>query len=180
MDWILEHLQVLFVIAIAIVAVLQKLKLVRPGEGAPGAPPADSENAERTRRIQEEIRRRIMERRGLMPGAPPSRDVAEAAPGYPEAPPVIQEVRPIVVAPPLPALAATEIRLTDLERQQELIGQFRELEASRQASTVTVPGSMAGGEPAPAHRLLPDLRSRAGLRHAVVLREVLGPPVGLR
>ena len=66
-----------------------------------------------------------------MPGAPPWRDVAEAAPGYPEAPPVIQEVRPIVVAPPLPALAATEIRLTDLERQQELIDRFKLVQTDR-------------------------------------------------
>jgi hypothetical protein len=33
---------------------------------------------------------------------------------------------------------------------------------------------------APAHRWLPDLRSPQGLRRAMVLREVLGPPVGLK
>ncbi len=183
MDWILEHLQVLFAVAIAVVAILQKLKRARSGEEPPGAAPENPEAAERTRRIQEEIRRRIMERRGLLPAAPPTADVGGPAPGFPESPPMIQEVRPIAVAPPpvAPAVvAATEIRLTDLERQQQLIGQFRELEASRQASTVTVPGSRAGGETAPARWLLPDLRSPQGLRRAMVLREVLGPPVGLR
>jgi hypothetical protein len=53
------------------------------------------------------------------------------------------------------------------------------LEASRQASTVTGPGPTAAGVTAPANRLRPDLRNPAGLRRAVVLREVLGPPVGL-
>jgi hypothetical protein len=183
MDWILEHLQVLFVVAIAIVAVLQKLKLVRPGENPPGAPPAGPEDAERTRRIQEEIRRRIMERRGLMPAAPPPRDVAEAAPDFPESPPMIAEARPIMVAPP--PLESTEGAATpggspEFEQQQRLIEQFRELEASRQASTVTVPGPTATGGTALAYRRLPDLRSPKGLRRAMVLREVLDPPVGLR
>jgi hypothetical protein len=183
MDWILEHLQVLFAIAIAVVAILQKLKRARPGEEPPGAAQTNPEDAERTRRIQEEIRRRIIERRGLAPAVPSPRDVAEAAPGFPESPPMIEEVRPIVVVPP--QLESTEVavnsgRSTDFERQQRLIEQFRELEASRQASTVTVPGPTAAGVTASASRLLPDLRSPKGLRRAVVLREVLGPPVGLR
>ena len=100
MDWILEHLQVLFAVAIAVVAILQKLKQARSGEEPPGAAPKNLEDTERPRRLQEEIRRRIMERRGLLPAAPPPRDVAEAAPGFPEAPPMIEEVRPVVVAPP--------------------------------------------------------------------------------
>jgi hypothetical protein len=183
MDWILGHLQVLFAVAIAVVAVLQKLKQARSGEEPPGAALKNPEDGERTRRIQEEIRRRIMERRGLLPAAPPPRDVAEAAPGFPEAPPMIEAVRPVVVAPPSlePAkVAATLDRSTEFERQQRLIEQFRELEASRQASTVTVPGPTGATMTAPAHRWLPDLRSPQGLRRAMVLREVLGPPVGLR
>ena len=183
MDWILEHLQVLFAVAIAVVAILQKLKQARSGEEPPGAAPKNPEDTERTRRLQEEIRRRIMERRGLLPAAPPPRDVAEAAPGFPEAPPMIEEVRPVVVAPPPlePAkVAATPDRSTEFERQQRLIEQFRELEASRQASTVTAPGPTGATRGAPAHRWLPDLRSPQGLRRAMVLREVLGPPVGLR
>lgn len=181
MDWILAHLQVLFAVAIAVVAILQKLKAPRPGEEPPGTPEGNPADAERTRRIQEEIRRRIMERRGLLPVAPP-REVAEAAPVYSEAPPMIAEVRPLVAAAPrLEAAEMAEVpgRSPELERQQRLIEQFRELEASRQASTVTGPGPAAGGT-APENRLRPDLRGPARLRRAVVLREILGPPVGLR
>jgi hypothetical protein len=182
MDWILEHLQVLFAIAIAVVAILQKLKRARPGEEPPGSAQTSSGDADRTRRVQEEIRRRILERRGLAPAAPSPRDVAEAAPGFPESPPMIEEMRPIVVVPR--PLESTEVavdsgRSTEFEHQQRLIEQFRELEASRQASTVTGPGPTAAGVTAPANRLRPDLRNPAGLRRAVVLREVLGPPVGL-
>jgi hypothetical protein len=181
MDWIVEHLQVLFFVAIAIVAILQKLKVVRPGENPPGEPQAGPEDTERTRRIQEEIRRRIMERRGLVPLAPPPQEVAEATQDSP--PPIIEEVRPVVVAraPMVSAeVEATTSASQEFERQQQLIGQFRELEASRRASTVTVPGSMAAEVAAPVYRMLPDLRSPRGLRRAIVLREVLGPPVGLR
>ena len=183
MDWILEHLQVLFAIAIAVVAILQKLKGTRSAEEPPAAAPKNREDAERTRRIQEEIRRRIMERRGLLPTAPAAQESGEAAPGFPDSPPLIQPVRPIVVEPtPLesPEGAALPGGSTEFERQQRLIEQFRELEASRQASTVTGPGPAGATVGAPASRLRPDLRSPQGLRRAVVLREVLGPPVGLR
>ena len=96
---------------------------------------------------------------------------------------MIEEVRPVVVAPPPlepTKVTATPDRSTEFERQQRLIEQFRELEASRQASTVTVPGPTGATMGAPAHRWLPDLRSPQGLRRAMVLREVLGPPVGLK
>ena len=183
MDWILEHLQVLFAIAIAVVAILQKLKQTHSGEEPPEAPPPDSADAERTRRIQEEIRRRIMERRGLTPVASPPLDSASTTPGLPEPPPMIAEARPLAVAPVRvapAAVVATDSYAADVERQRQLIEQFRELEASRQASTVTVTVPGPAGETAPTRRLLPDLRSREGLRRAIVLREILGPPVGLK
>ncbi len=186
MDWVLEHLQVLFLIAVAVVAILQKLKTAGPREPG-GAPPGmDPDQAERTRRIQEEIRRRIMERRGLAPVPPPESETAESepAPSFPEAPPMIEEVRPFVVPPPesVPAAPAdapvvTEVRSAP-DLQEQLIRQLQELEAARRASIFALP-TEAPARVAVQARVL-DLRQPGTLRQAVVWREILGPPVGLR
>lgn len=211
MDWVLEHLQVLFLIAVAVVAILQKLKT--PGStGAGRAPPGmDPEQAERTRRIQEEIRRRIMERRGLTPAAAPEPELAEEEPApFPEAPPMIEEVRPIVVPPPpdLPEeeLVAAEEPMSESSRQEQVLRQFRELQAAHAAGRDSVSteqnsdssrqeqvvlqfrelqaAQAAGRVSAPVRRSVNlqslDLRNPASLRRAVVLREILGPPVGMR
>lgn len=188
MDWALDHLQMLFVIAVAVVAILQKFKRARPGTADAGPAAEDAEQAERTRRIQEEIRRRIMERRGLAPGPAPGSAAGEEPLPFPAAPPMIEEVRPFLVSPPpeqvMAAPTVTDQAL-ELERQQQMLGQLRELEAARPGPTQDAPASTAGAvssaaETGRANRLLAELRQPAGLRRAVLLREILGPPVGLR
>jgi hypothetical protein len=186
MDWVFDHLQLLFLIAVAVVAILQKLKRVQPGAGT-GPVAEDAEQAERTRRIQEEIRRRIMERRGLVPGLPPESETGEGPPPFPAAPPMIEEVRPLVVPPPLEQVMSVPAvdQIREMERQQMLLQRLREPEAAQPRRS--------GAEPAPAPQaaagtaverkvgwLVADLRHPAGLRRAVVLREILGPPVGLQ
>jgi hypothetical protein len=187
MDWLLNHPQVLFAIAIAIAAILQKLKQSGRGKTAGEAPAMDPQEAERTRRIQEEIRRRIMERRGLAPAAPPPA-AEEEAPAFPEAPPMIEEVRPVVVAPPVwvPMEAAPAPDYSsEAEQQRQMLQRFHQLELAEREHTGTGPAA-AGGlvittpVSAPASGLLAMLRNPAGLRQAVVLREILGPPVGMR
>ncbi len=185
MDWVLEHLQVLFLIAVAVVAILQKLKTAGRREPG-GAPPGmDPDQAERTRRIQEEIRRRIMERRGVPPVPPPEEESAEAPPSFPEAPPMIEEVRPFVVPPPpesapvalADAPAVAEVRsASDLEEQ--LTRQMQELVAARRANAPALLAEVPARTPAPARVL--GLRQAETLRQAVLWREILGPPVGLR
>ena len=183
MDWILEHLQVLIVIAAAVFAILQKFKIVRtPGTNAPAAE-EDPEQAERTRRVQEEIRRRIMERRGQAPTPAPAEEGGERP--FPEAPPMIEEVRPVVVPPPVlvplaPVIAAVDAG--EAERQRLLRERLRELEQAVAAGTVGAPAVAAAAEPvsAPAAGLVELLRRPAGLRQAVVLREILDAPPGLR
>ena len=186
MDWILEHLQVLIVIAAAVFAILQKFKIVRtPGTNAPAAE-ENPEQAERTRRIQEEIRRRIMERRGQPPGMPTETE-AEAEPAQlPAPPPVIGEVRPALVPPPVaPAVVVLSADRQEMKRQEVLLDQLRQWEAVAPAiaagESVSAAGPVAGVTGTGRTGLwLADLRSPAGLRRAVVLREILGPPVGLR
>ena len=188
MDWLLEHPQVLVVVAIVIAALFQKLKQARSQEAAGRSPATDPEDAERTRRIQEEIRRRIRERRGLAPAAPPAPVTAEDEPEFPAPPPMIEEVRPLVVGPPpLPVAdaAATSRYAAEYERQQQMLQQLRAFQATHQASAAAAPAASApapvGATVAgPVGRVPTDLRNPAGLRRAIVLREILGPPLGMR
>jgi hypothetical protein len=72
-------------------------------------------------------------------------------------------------------------RAAEFRRQQEMIERARALETARRsrvekAATASAAIAVAEGP----DRRIPDLRSRPGLRRAVILREILGPPIGLR
>ncbi len=92
---------------------------------------------------------------------------------------------------PLPAAAmVVERHGAELERQQRFAEELRVLEESRnlaerritQAAAVTAADAQSetGMRNAARGRLLDDLRDPQSLRRAIVLREVLGTPVGLR
>ncbi|MDD2764593.1 MAG: hypothetical protein PHE83_11525 [Opitutaceae bacterium] len=181
MEWILDHVQVLFAIAIAVVAILQKLRRSRAEGTTDEAPAVDPQEAERTRRIQEEIRRRIMERRGLAPAAPAPPEAAEEAPEI-LPPPMVEEGRPFVLEPPLPVMEVTAVpdRAAELVRQQQMLQQLRESESARPKRPAVVTATDGSPASAPENGLPADLRRPAGLRRAVILREILGPPVGLQ
>jgi hypothetical protein len=186
MDWVLEHLQIIILAAVAVAAALQKFKQSRAQAGAEPPPAADQDEAERTRRIQEEIRRRILERRGLAP-VPPALTEEEERP-FPEAPPMVEEVRPVVVAPPVlvplaPAPAPAPFDSVEADRQLRMMERLRELERTAVPSAFGVPALAAPGAApvsTPASGLLALLRQPGGLRQAVVLREIMDAPPGLR
>lgn len=191
MHWIFDNLQLLIVVAGAVAYWLNQRKREKEGQdadydgdGIPErrgtvAPNADAlEEEERTRRIQEEIRRKILERRSGTPPVAIPEPVTEfrEQSGWRE-----QESRPKppVVTPPL---------LDDgvLARQRSLQEQLQALEARRAAAK-----TRTAFPPAPAERvrgatratlpeLVTSLRDPAAIRRAIVLREVLGPPVSLR
>lgn len=194
MDWVLDHLQILIAVAAAIAFWLRQSAKTARGESeadADGAPQAgrnhdDTQDADRARRIREEIRRKIAERAA---GGPVR--IPEPAP---EPPPLFRgdSGAPRPVARPLasrPEPAANTDAVEILERQQRLREQMESLERARQmelaaaraaAASMTAP---AAGQvtPGPARlRLQDELRQKEGLRRAVLLREILGPPVGLR
>ncbi len=154
----------------------------RPNEsGSPARPEGTMDYDERMRRIREEIRRKIEERRsaaqtGLPPSTPAPAMMTETE-YQPEAPTVPEEA-----APPQPVLTAPEKRhqaeaaeelvvQAELKRTEQTIAEARTAELSWTESTKPATGTSA---------LRKDLRSGRDLRRAIALREVLGPPVALR
>ena len=184
MSDLLKFLPLLFFIFVGVSIARNVLRVARRlnSQEPPRPGELDPDLAERTRRIQEEIRRKIAERRGLLPPAP-----APLPEPMGEPPIVMVEDDPAESAP-VTAPAATHAAI--LERQQQLADQMRALERARetaqrragefaaavQAEAATEMGQLAGSN----RELLADLREPAGLRRAIVLREILGPPVGLR
>lgn len=187
MDWITDHIQLVIAAAAAFAYWLNARKQQQEEDAEPtnerqfrDESHEAAEEAERARRIREEIRRKITERSGDgSPQAP--RPVAGPPPLFPP-----REVAPPVFAPEPPPRQPM-IDTAMLEQQRRLQEQLEEAaRAKRRAqeirqglpgkrtNRVTTAPTLANGG------LRADLRNRASLRRAVVLREVLGPPVGLR
>jgi hypothetical protein len=180
---LMQFLPVLVFVIVIISVVRNAAKVLRKlGEQTQARTPPtpadfDPELAQRTRRIQEEIRRKIAERRGTVLA--------------PEPVPVESTMEPPVVF--AEERVERDYGASDaavLERQQQLADQMRALEHARaaehrRATQVTTAlrteseserGQLVGSRGS----LLAELRDPAGLRRAFVLREVLGTPVGLR
>jgi len=180
MDWILNHLQVVVFIAIVIVGML---KGKRPAAKAPSMrDPARTEDAgevERTRRVQEEIRRKIAARRA---GTPAAASVPPVQPPAP-LPPLVEEDRE--AREDLEAGAAQVMREDqELARQRALADQVTQLKTAvraveRQAGMVDSLSLAPVVNPLRV-AILADLRTPSSTRRALLLREILGEPVGLR
>lgn len=207
MDWILDHLQLVIAIAAAVAYWLNSQRK----NATDDAEPQDSEEAERTRRIQEEIRRKIAERRGGQAPAPPPAGARPAPPpllrprpaelpmppfGAPAqpvfAPRAAREERDDEARTPAEAdeRARTAARTAAiLERQEKLAEEMRALEAARQearkraaqvATAETERQARENRAAVGARSLAEELRDAKSARRAIVMREVLGTPVGLR
>lgn len=173
---------IIWVVLIAGVSWLSKLIRGRPkpGSPAPGAP--DGEEAERTRRVQEEVRRRIAERRSRVFQSAP-----ETAAPRPAAQNQGENLRKLIakMAGEEPAPPALDEAKAALARQRAIEEKLRVLE-SEQAAALARAAQTAAVMPAPSAPAvspagwLGELRDPRGLRRAIVLREILGPPVGLR
>lgn len=206
LKWIFEHLGIVIFLVIFLSqifrAVLRSKKAQAEHESTQGG---DAE-ARRTREVQEQIRRRIAERRG---GNVP----AELPPPMgQEAPPVARpqttqlpepfggplgrmleelqrRAQPAPAAPP-PVLRVPVRNTAEVERQEQLAEELRLLEEqrtlTRRRAAHLAAEKKAEAESEEALRatarghVVGDLKDPQSLRRAFVLREVLGTPVGLR
>jgi hypothetical protein len=146
-----------------------------------------NDDAERTRRIQEEIRKKILERAGgLVKSAP-------IPPAMPATPPPLrlerEQPQPVRETYKEPSREESEVAadMAMLERQQQLAEKLRELQAQRREQdrpaevfAEKTALAMAASGTAVRGSILADLRNPASIRRAIVLREVLGTPVGMR
>ena len=187
MDWIFDHLRLLFIVAGGIAWWLNQRKQAKNSEGGP--PPHqevtfdDPELAERTRKIREEIQRKIEQRaRGYATEQPK----VPRASGPVEMPTVIREV--VVARPPVRTGSRMEAQRQAeiLEEQAALMEKLREAELMKAAAKrrtdfeESTADHTAQARTAVRSALLADLDGPAALRRAFILREVLGPPVALR
>lgn len=186
MDWVFDHLQLIIVIAGSVAWWLNQRNQAQAGDEAP--PPetsfGDPELAERTRKIREEIRRKITERARGYPTEQPTRPQDE-----PAEPPVVREV---VVTQGTPGQRASTVHFEAqrqaeiLEQQAALAERLHEANLLKAAALKRVEFETATTDQTAVvltqtrSTVLGDLRDPAALRRAFILREVLGPPVALR
>lgn len=193
-QWALDNAWTVIIVATVLAQLWQSVTRKKSGADE-AAPPEeqtfeDPELAERTRKIREEIQRKIAERARQYPTEQPRAPQPEA-----DAPPPI--IREVVITPqPEPArgpvfsgsprAAEAERHAAILEEQAALAEKLRELEAKKAAAARRAEFEAATADHTAQARVrsratvLGDLRSPEALRRAFILREVLGPPVALR
>jgi hypothetical protein len=189
MDWVFDHIQIIIAAAGAIAWWLNKRRQDSSASETPQQHQEgtfeDPELAERTRRIREEIQRKIAERARGYPTEQPTIPQEQS-----DEPPVVREVI-VPHVPPVPRRSSTahleaQRQAEILEEQATLAERLREAELMKVASLKRVQYEAATADHSAAARSLSrstvigDLRDPAALRRAFILREVLGPPVALR
>lgn len=205
MDWLFKNLVQLITVFFVIASIVRAIRQSRQAQDRHEDETIDSDEQRRTREIQEAIRRKIAERRGgSAPSAPevfrrteePPRPVQPS----PQASPlptgplgdfgrrVLEQLERKLPPPESPRLP--QVNRREVERQEQLAEQLRAAEetkaqATRRAAHLAAEQraalqSQAALRGAARGQLLAELRDPQSLRRAFVLREVLGPPAGLR
>ncbi|HXC02541.1 MAG TPA: hypothetical protein VNU49_07790 [Opitutaceae bacterium] len=183
MDWILNHLFIVVFVAIGVANMLAKAKKAgaRQRPSQPARSSLDPDTTERTRRVQEEIRRKIAERAGRLPVSPPT-------PAGPSSPPprqnIFQELaRQMAETKRVAEMQARAQADAEAQAQQRIQDEqkSRELDEARRTLQMEQPAAADGATDVSARdKLLADLRAPDSLRRAWLLREILGEPVGLQ
>jgi hypothetical protein len=200
-DWILENLRLVIFLGVILVWIMRSVAGKKSESASPpGSGSAeDPAEAERTRQIQEEIRRRILARqRGedaapvtVPPPLPPATSAQRQH--YDED---LDDPNYAGEGPNVPMATAAGHRQADaarsaiLEQQRLLADQLHALRLARAAGGSIAPASplklsdqakarIASHERGCRKELIRDLQSPTSLRRAILLREILGPPVAL-
>jgi hypothetical protein len=186
-QWMIDNAWTLVIIGGVLMQLLQAMTKKKDGDEAP--PEAeqakeyefeDPDLAERTRKIREEIQRKI-DQRAHGQSQPSGQAASPVAP-----PPIIREVTSKPVIAPVQAHVQTQRQAEIMEEQAAWASKLEaatrmkaaavrrtEFEESTADHTVQ---KRSGAR----HALMSELGSPEALRRAFVLREVLGPPVALR
>jgi type IV secretory pathway VirB10-like protein len=165
MDWISEHLQIVGAIVVAAAYWLNQAREAKAAEkerqrrAAEGLP----EEEEEFEFEEEEIEAEVMGRRAVPP-------------------PLVQVKPPALPGPPV----LTQNNSTELQRQEQLMDRLRQVRAERSASPASgaaatqrkVAAKGKGVASAVPIGLKARLRDRGEVRRAMVLKEILGKPVG--
>lgn len=195
LDWLLKNPQILIFIVFGVIALLGRIaqarkeaqtkreREMRTGKQPPAAQPsmrdtsaADAGEAERTRRIQEEVRRKIlarMERQQAPTSMPRTIGHADATP------------------PPLPAAQRAQSAPSPAEDEsasayRSAMQQLAEMQARAAESrsggdnAFAIESRDSEGTASPSAGLHESLRNASELRRAIILREILDKPVSLR
>ncbi len=192
LQWAIDNAFTLIIIGGVLAQMLQAVMKKKDGGGGTpaGEEPKeyefeDPELAERTRRIREEIQRKITQRQQ---GVPPAEagEFTEV-----EAPPLIREVV-VSASEPVARPTSRQSRL-ETQRQAEILEeqaaweaklqearQLKESAAKRTEFERATADLSAEKRAVVRSTVLGDLRSPEALRRAFILREVIGPPVALR
>jgi hypothetical protein len=207
MEWIFERLGLIIFLVIFLSQIVRGILRARKAKEDHEAGYDETAEGRRVREIQERIRRQVAERRGQTAAEPPTleREVGEPPVARTETtqlPEIFggplgrmledlqKRAQPQPEPPAPPPIYAEAYNTGEMERQERLAEELRVLEEQRvlvqrraayiAAEKTAATNSSAGVRTAARDRTLGDLRDPAALRRAFVLREVLGPPVGLR
>jgi type IV secretory pathway VirB10-like protein len=194
MRWLTDNLQLVLAVAGALAWWLtQRKQAAAEAEPPPHEEKSfeDPELADRTRRIREEIQRKIEQRaRGYAHEQPKPIRPEPVQPEVAELPPVLRELFQLPEPPPVEPRAATrqeaQRQAEILEQQAALAEKLREAELMKAAAQKRQLFEAATADHRAEKRaetrgsVLGELRTPQALRRAFLLREVLGPPVALR
>lgn len=207
MDWIFDNIFIIAIIASAIAQWFRSNKgesdedMTPPPGDRPGREPIDVEAMERNRQLREEIRRKRAERQAGNLQPRPTETTSTPRTSLPELPdlereiqqqmpPVLREMMGIPEPEPPAPPPVPEVNPV-LERQARMEAEMAELEAKRREAEAK---AKRARRQAPAQRrrqapaatslderdFLATLRDPRQARRAIVLREILSKPVGLR
>jgi hypothetical protein len=171
MDWIFDNFQILVVIGVAVASWLKHR--------------ADQKKAEEEER---QARKEMADPEEVFG---PEEDWPQEPQHFPEPPPLVPSSGPPPLRPSAPPPVRVEMAEVDalLRRQQEMQERLKQIRDAKATTTGDAAATRARVAAAAKHPqvsapgkagLHESLRDKRQTRRAMVLREILGPPVGLR